>query len=263
MMTPFGIIMLFGTVLIITLIIYDHLAFLFKRPPSLIFNGIFFLLVLICSICHAGFSKGWIWTLKFFAVTSLVPLLIETIGIHTGLPFGRYEYKPIMGPRLPLGVPAIVVLMWSGLLYVSTVFATAFSLVFGCDQHLLTFIGSASVFVIGFDLLADPIMVDNRGWVWKHQRQHFLWYGIPLENFVGWLFTSITTLLVVWTLANPFFEDSGQPYWLTYIIILWAGLMYLSYTRTFFARRWKTLGLLCVIQGVIILVVYGMVIFYI
>ena len=43
------------------------------------------------------------------------------------------------------------------------------------------------------DLILDPIAVDEKRWSWKKSGAY---YGVPLLNFVGWLFTTFLILFV-------------------------------------------------------------------
>ena len=64
-------------------------------------------------ILHALLIAGPGWTIRFFAVTLLLPTLVELVGMRRGFPFGRYTYTSGSGPRLPGGVPAAVKAMAS------------------------------------------------------------------------------------------------------------------------------------------------------
>ncbi|MBP9096833.1 MAG: carotenoid biosynthesis protein, partial [Ignavibacteria bacterium] len=42
----------------------------------------------------------------------LLSLVIETIGVQTGFPFGSYEYTKVLSPIFPGGVPLAIAFAW-------------------------------------------------------------------------------------------------------------------------------------------------------
>ena len=66
----------------------------------------------LLSVGHARVTRGRRTALTLVAVTTVGGLLVEAVGVATGVPFGRYEYTGTLGPQL-LGVPLVVPLAWS------------------------------------------------------------------------------------------------------------------------------------------------------
>ena len=54
------------------------------------------------------------------------------------------------------------------------------------------------------DLVLDPIAVDEKRWSWKKPGAY---YGVPLLNFVGWLFTTFLILFVFRLFQSDFKID--------------------------------------------------------
>jgi uncharacterized membrane protein len=165
-----------------------------------------------------GFSLAWAGSVLLFVQATLAALalstsmdwrrggmvalavlvggyIVETIGVTTGFPFGRYRYTEILFPRLPGSVPLPVVCAW--LAVAVTAVATARSLIPGRTtarrwQH----IGLATVLGVGLDLVLEPVAVHvQHYWIWHTTGPY---YGIPTENFLGWsvLCAALSTLLV-------------------------------------------------------------------
>jgi uncharacterized membrane protein len=105
-------------------------------------------------------------------------LAVELVGVHTGLPFGRYEYTNRLGPAL-FGVPVAIAGAWTSLLLLAREVA----------RNRL-FAGAALMTAI--DLLVDPVASRVLGyWEW---RQAGFWFGVPLINFAGWFVVSAALL---------------------------------------------------------------------
>ena len=59
-------------------------------------------------VLHAWLSFGSKFALTYLAITTVFALVIETIGVNTGWPFGVYEYSSTLGlfiVDVPLVVP--------------------------------------------------------------------------------------------------------------------------------------------------------------
>ena len=55
--------------------------------------------------------RGWKWALRTALPVLPLAWLVEFIGSHTGFPFGRYSYTPVLQPQLG-GVPLLIPLAW-------------------------------------------------------------------------------------------------------------------------------------------------------
>lgn len=102
----------------------------------------------------------------------------ELIGVHTGLPFGTYEYATRLGPSL-WGVPLSIVGAWESLLLLAREIARGRVL-------------AGAALMTAFDLLVDPVATRVlHYWQWH---QPGSWFGVPLINFVGWFAVSVALL---------------------------------------------------------------------
>ena len=147
--------------------------------------------------------------LVFAGLCVLVGNVIENIGVATGIPFGRYYFVDLMGPKL-FHVPMLLGLAYIGMAYVSWTLASTI-LNCGPEQRQSSRI-FAVPFLAGFimaswDLAQDPVWATVlHGWVWIDGGP---WFGVPISNYVGWYGT---VLLIYLFFASYLFRYfSRQP----------------------------------------------------
>lgn len=125
-------------------------------------------------------------TLAFLWVI-IVSGTIEIIGEKTGFPFGVYNYSDQFGPQFPGTLPlAIPLAWWNIIISLFVVFRSLFNRIpFGIIFEVLAL---ATVAVL-IDIVLEPVATEIRGyWTWENGSAYF---GIPIQNFVGWFFTSL------------------------------------------------------------------------
>ncbi len=117
---------------------------------------------------------------KLFAVGAL-GFVAEAIGVHSGWPFGRYEYTDVLQPQL-LGVPLVMAAAWLALVAYIKAMLTGFHL----PNWLEVLI--ASGWMTAIDLVIDPLAAGGlKYWRWIDTGSY---YGIPAQNFLGWFVVS-------------------------------------------------------------------------
>ena len=142
-------------------------------------------------------SIGWRRTLIFLVASAGISLASELVGTGTGYPFGNYEYTEGLGWKVLGRVPFSIPLSWfyvglACLLVGERIAAErgwrprgAFAVMLGA--YLLTV----------WDLVLDPAMADPslplRFWVWHETGPYF---GMPLQNLLGWIATGATFMAV-------------------------------------------------------------------
>ena len=115
-------------------------------------------------------------------------LLVEAVGVRTGVPFGTYSYTGDLGPEL-FGVPVVVPLAWTMMAWPALV---------------------GGVALAAWDLFLDPQMVDARHWTWMHPQPALpLVPGVPLTNYAGWLLVAVVMIGLLDRLLAPHIRPSG------------------------------------------------------
>jgi putative membrane protein len=122
----------------------------------------------------------------------------EALGVHSGFPFGRYEYTNVLQPQI-IGVPLVMAAAW----IVLAAYVKAMLKSFRLAAWLETMIASMWMTVI--DLVIDPLAAgDLKYWRWIDAGAY---YGIPTQNFLGWFVVS----WLIFSALKPFNANSGQP----------------------------------------------------
>ncbi len=157
------------------------------------------LILVLFSLWHASYALGARLTAAFFAITAVTSWVFEEVGVGTGLVYGAYRYTGALGPGLG-GVPLLIPLAWFMMIYPSYMVA---NLIVdrrvigspGSRTHLLGLAFVGAFVMAAWDLLADPILSGPpyRAWVWEQTGPIF---GIPPQNFVGWLATAFVVFVL-------------------------------------------------------------------
>jgi uncharacterized membrane protein len=114
-------------------------------------------------------------------------LLVEAVGVHTGLPFGAYAYTGDLGAAV-LGVPAVVPLAWTMMAWPALVVGRTLARRWPVAPVALA--GGAAL--AAWDLFLDPQMVDAGYWTWANPHPALpLVPGVPLTNYAGWLVVAV------------------------------------------------------------------------
>jgi lycopene beta-cyclase len=149
------------------------------------------------------------WGFRRTLLTSLgvigLAWFVEAAGSATGFPFGAYAYTARLQPQLA-HVPLLIPLAW--LMMLPPAWAIGARVV-GQSRGFKFIMASALAFT-AWDLFLDPQMVAWELWVWADPGGYF---GIPWQNFLGWLLASG----LITALVRPADLPDG-PFLLIYII---------------------------------------------
>src|SRR5215469_3762087 len=166
--------------------------------PSTPIVALEILSALAFALLHGARHYGLRGILVFSVICLLIGNAIENIGVLAGLPFGHYEFLPLMGPKL-LQVPILLGVAYIGMAYVSWTLARLILGTTGSSltgPQLMTVPILASLIMTAWDFAQDPVWSTLlHAWRW---RDGGLWFGVPLTNFAGWL---LTTSLIYFTFA--------------------------------------------------------------
>ena len=204
------------------------------------------LLLAAAALLHA--SAGW--GVRAAGVLLLVAgglgLVAETVGVHTGVPFGDYGYADTLGARLA-GVPIVVPLAWTMLAYPCLLLGRrlAFGNAHGATITALT----GGLALAGWDLFLDPQMIAQGHWSWAHPSPALPGVpGVPLTNYAGWLLVSVLMIAALdRALPRP-----PVPELTPAAVLAWTWLGSAVGNLVFFGRPWVALygGL---VMGVVVL----------
>ena len=165
-------------------------------PPLLILvNGVMAL--------PLAFGLRGLWGrrgLAALAALALFSWLIESLGVATGWPYGRFTYaiglEPLLFGLVPLALPLFWVPMVLGA-WLLAVAGTAGLRDRSRAGALLPWLVAVLLLVL-LDLIMDPGAVALGFWAWE---QPGPWYGVPWINFGGWLLSGTVGIsLAAWGL---------------------------------------------------------------
>ncbi|GAB1513148.1 carotenoid biosynthesis protein [Actinophytocola sp. KF-1] len=145
----------------------------------------------VASVCDATARSGPGTAARLVLVAGGGGLLAETVGVHTGFPFGEYRYTGTLGVEV-LGVPALVPLAWIMMAWPALLAGRA--LAGPASPWAVVAVGAWAL--ASWDVFLDPQMVDAGHWVWAHPSPGLPGVAdVPLTNFAGWLLVAVLMVL--------------------------------------------------------------------
>lgn len=145
----------------------------------------------VAAVCF-GFAlwrvARWRW-LSAFAAVVLIALTMELGGTSVGIPFGKYEYTGLLGPKIFGKVPFLVPLSWFFMSVPSFDFAER---LLGARAPVWARLALAASFLLVWDVSLDPAMSRlTPFWAWENEG---FYYGAPLTNMTGWFMTGVAIM---------------------------------------------------------------------
>ncbi|PSL04283.1 carotenoid biosynthesis protein [Cecembia rubra] len=118
---------------------------------------------------HRDWNDSFI---RFLAAAFLIGYGSEVSGVHTGFPFGNYQYGPVLGPQL-FEVPILIGVNWLILIYLTG------TLLYKWIQNdiFASLLGAFAMVMI--DYAIEPVAIVLDFWTWENDI-------IPLSNYLGW-----------------------------------------------------------------------------
>jgi len=168
----------------------------------------------IASGLHAYIALGSARFVKFVSIALITTIIVEIIGVKTGIPFGAYEYDPArLGPTL-FQVPLLIPFAWFMMLYPSWL------VVNDLVKAKIPAVLLSSLLMASWDLYLDPQMVNEGYWTWFISGAPS--QEIPISNFVGWFITAT----IIFTLVSKFVGEpiSDASNLVPYSLMLWIWL---------------------------------------
>lgn len=167
-----------STLFIITFHIVGFFGLTFTETRPFFLGLVPFHILLMSGILFANFNKIPIQNIVAVAVVIIFGYLIEVVGVHTGVIFGKYFYGYTLGIKI-LSVPIIIGLNW---------FIVVFSVggylrsILKSNKLMRTILGA--FFLVGLDFFIEPVAVKLGYWSWANNI-------IPFQNYLGWFFVSL------------------------------------------------------------------------
>ncbi len=159
-------------------------------------------------------------TLAFLIPSVAISLTSELLGTSTGFPFGEYGYLSGLGAKIAGLVPFTIPLSWFYMGFVCFLLASV-SLREGVHwMQRAEAIALGALMLTAWDFVLDPAM-SQAGypfWEWGHPGAFF---GMPLQNFAGWMGTGAAFMAV----ASVLWGKHGYPL-LTRRQLLFPATMY-------------------------------------
>lgn len=148
--------------------------------------AIFFTPLLLLLVSFLAISSSYyIYRKAIFVLVflSLFTIILEIIGVKTGLIFGEYIYGNKLIPQV-FGVPVIIGINWV-VLTLGTYYLAS-NLVKNSYITLLL----SSLFITAFDYTLEPVAIKLGYWSWSNG-------DVPIQNYIAWFVISFITALVI------------------------------------------------------------------
>jgi putative membrane protein len=156
----------------------------------------------VASVCDAASRAGPGAAAWLVLVAGGGGLLAETVGVHTGFPFGDYHYTGTLGVAV-LGVPAVVPLAWMMMCWPALLVGRALARWVRADRPTWTVVAAGTWALASWDVFLDPQMVDAGHWVWTDPSPALPGVeDVPLTNFGGWLLVAALMVAVLHRVAG-------------------------------------------------------------
>lgn len=146
---------------------------------------------------------GWRDGVRLLVVLGVFGLLLESAAVVTGWPYGRFVYGDKIGVLLFGIVPWTVPFAWTPLLCAAITQARRWT------DTPWKGICISGVLLTVVDIVLDPPAVAQG--FWRYQVPG-AFYGVPAQNFAGWLLTSSVAAALVWKLVPRLRVETPPPY---------------------------------------------------
>ncbi|MFT4308879.1 MAG: carotenoid biosynthesis protein [Candidatus Woesearchaeota archaeon] len=153
------------------------------RGHGIIAMTLTFLIGLPTIIAVGKYKEG----IRLLLILGIYTYIIESIGVITGYPYGRFYYGEMMGYNLFGIVPIVLPLAYMPLAIGAYYIADKLS------PNKAMIITLKIMMLLLFDLVLDPGAAALGYWIWENSGAY---YGIPLTNYIGWIISSLITALI-------------------------------------------------------------------
>ncbi|TVQ08704.1 MAG: carotenoid biosynthesis protein [Leptolyngbya sp. DLM2.Bin27] len=190
-------------------------------------GGVGYILLGTMAVALYAYRTLGLGSLVTFAIAAVgVSLTSELLGTSTGFPFGDYTYLNGLGYKVAGLVPFTIPLSWFYLGLASFLLARS-GLAAGGGARRYSWVRSLAALLLGsvlltsWDFVLDPAMSQTAlpFWYW-HEPGAF--FGMPYQNFAGWLGTGVVFMGVALGLWKVFkFSPELDQYQLTLPLVVY------------------------------------------
>ncbi len=135
---------------------------------------------------------GWRDGVILLTVLGVFGLLLESAAIITGWPYGRFTYGEKIGVLLFGIVPWTVPFAWTPLVCAATAIARRWTATAWAGILV------SGALLVAIDIVLDPAAVAQGFWRFEAPG---VFYGVPAQNFAGWMLTGSVAAWLLWRLA--------------------------------------------------------------
>jgi len=160
-----------------------------------------FNLILTCFVLVYLHRMNGVGSESTLLAVFLLGLLVEIVGVRTGVLFGAYSYGETLGVKV-LEVPAVIGVNWLVLGY--TFGAIAKKIPF--NNKIVSILLAAGAMVL-LDFLIEPVAIKYDYWSWEGGK-------VPLLNYIGWYVVSVIVQFLIQKL------DLQDMYKISWFIVL-------------------------------------------
>jgi uncharacterized membrane protein len=187
-------------ILFLLLTSYPVVCFLIGKTPIWVITPVTTLVGFSFTFLHSSHNLGVKQAGLLLVCVFVISLLLESVGVATGLVYGPYHYTLKLGPLFLGLVPYLIPVAWFMMSYPSMVMADwLVPSAWNRWTRLLAVSAIGGLIMTAWDTVMDPVMVAGGHWVWDAKGAY---YGIPLQNFTGWWLTVFLCFLVYQLLAG-------------------------------------------------------------
>jgi putative membrane protein len=160
------------------------------RPEMAIVSSVFVVLFALPSYFVIVKTKGWKRGLVVLWALGMYALVIESLAINTGFPYGNFIYNDLLGQKVFGLTPWTVAFAWPPILLLSYWFARKRH----SPNEKVKILFSTAFGAMLIDLVLDPAAVALGFWNWETPG---FFYEVPLINFLGWLLSGFTGAIIL------------------------------------------------------------------